>query len=136
VYVYNTSANTWTLSSATLPDATTSNMAAGVLMFPEGQRVFIVGGSGSGSVVVSRTLAFNPTDGTFTPKAGWPASPTRLPGGWAVYNNKFYVFGGFVPTPAPGTMYAEIWVYDPSTNAWTQSTANLSVARGYIATEA
>jgi hypothetical protein len=136
VYIYNTAANTWQLSSATLPDAMTSNMGAGVLTFPEGQRVFIVGGSGTGSVLTGRTLAFNPADGTFTPKAAWPAAPTRLPGGWAVANNKLYVFGGFVPTPAPGVVYAETWMYDPTANTWTQvTTANLSLARAYIATE-
>src|SRR5207253_7893424 len=45
------------------------------------------------------------------------------------------VFGGFNPLPAPGTMYADIWQYDPTTNAWTQLSAQLSMARGYIATE-
>jgi hypothetical protein len=32
-------------------------------------------------------------------------------------------------------MDADIWAYDPMTNTWTQSAANLGLARGYIATE-
>jgi N-acetylneuraminic acid mutarotase len=136
VYDYNTTTGAWQLMSATLPDAMTSNMAAGVLTFPEGQRAFVVGGSGTGSVVTGRTLAFNPASGgSFAAKATWPAAPTHLPGGWAVANNKFYIFGGFTSLPTPGSVYNDIWQYDPTTDAWTQLSAVLSMARGYIATE-
>ena len=33
-------------------------------------------------------------------------------------------------------MHNEIWVYDPTTNTWTQSPTSLAMPRGYIATEA
>jgi hypothetical protein len=133
IYRYDINGNTWTLMTETLPDDRTSNMAAGVLTFPEGDRIFIAGGSGPSSAVVSRTLAYNPSDGTLTPKADWPAAPTRIPGGWAVANNKFYIFGGY--NPAVPEVLADIWEYNPTTNAWTEITADLSLARGYIATE-
>jgi N-acetylneuraminic acid mutarotase len=133
VYRYDTAADTWALLPATLPDAFTSNMAGGVLTFPEGQRVFVAGGSGAGSVYTDRTLAFNPADNTFTPKAVWPAAPLRIPSGWAVANNKFYIFGGF-DSVTPG-VFAEIWEYNPTTNTWTQNAASLGTARAYIATE-
>ncbi|HMA35787.1 MAG TPA: S8 family serine peptidase [Chloroflexia bacterium] len=133
IYRYDLNGNSWTLLPPQLPDAMTSNMAGGVLTFPEGVRIFIAGGSGTGSVLTGRTLAFNPFDGSFTTKATWPAAPLRLPGGWAVANNKFYVFGGY--NPAGPEMRAEIWAYDPMTDSWAQSSASLSQARGYIATE-
>src|SRR5207248_10468365 len=79
VYRYDLLGNSWTLLPQQLPDALTSNMGGGLLTFPEGQRIFIVGGSGSGSVVTGRTLAFNPADGTFTAKATWPAATVHLP---------------------------------------------------------
>src|SRR4051794_21689295 len=88
VYRYDLTGGTWTHLAQQFPDLFSSNMGGGLLTFPEGQRVFIVGGSGAGSAVITRTLAFNPADGTFTPKAGWPISLPVLPGGWAVYNNK------------------------------------------------
>src|SRR5438477_2220986 len=108
-------------------------MGGGLLTFPAGQRIFIVGGSGASSVVTGRTFAFDPTSGTFTSMAAWSASPVHLPGGWAVYNNKLYVFGGYNPNVS---MTTDIWAYDPMTNTWTQSAAVLPVALGYIATEA
>jgi N-acetylneuraminic acid mutarotase len=57
-----------------------------------------------------------------------------LPGGWAVYNNKLYVFGGleFLPSIVG---HDDIWVYDPTANSWSQLTTHIGLARGYIATE-
>ncbi len=135
IYRYDLAGNSWSLLSTVLPDSQTSNMAGGLLTFPEGQRIFIAGGSGTGSTFTGRTLTFNPSDNTLAIKAAWPATPLRLPGGWTVYNNKFYIFGG-IDTTASGTGYADNWVYDPMTNVWTQLPNNLSLARGYIAVEA
>jgi N-acetylneuraminic acid mutarotase len=132
IYRYDTVANTWTLLATVLPDLNTSNMAAAVLTFPEGQRIFIAGGSGANSFVTARTLAFNPTDNTITTKATWPAAPLRIPGGWTVVNNKLYIFGGFEPADI---MHTDIWMYDPMTDTWTESSTELGTARGYIATE-
>ena len=140
IYRYNTAANSWSLLPQTLPDRTTSNMAGGLLSFPEGERIFIVGGSGSSEnpdlSFTRRAFAFNPADGAVTPKATWPVSP-RFPGGWAVAQNKLYIFGGGFARFQAGSeaVYDDIWVYDPLTDAWTQLPARLSVARGYIATE-
>ena len=134
VYRYDLITNTWTLLPQAFPDMQSSNMAGGALTFPEGQRIFVVGGNGAGSTYTGRAVAFDPATGAFTPKTAWPATPTRLPGGWAVVNNKFYILGG-IQANAAGTAFADIWSYDPTTNAWTQSSANLSLARGYIATE-
>src|SRR5207249_3496640 len=134
VYRYDTVANTWSLLTQQLPDQTTSNMSGGLLNFPEGQRILIVGGSGTGSALTSRTLAFNPADGTFTAKAAYPASPVMLPGTAAVFNNKLYVFGGLEFVPAI-VSHNDIWVYDPMANTWTHSTTTLGIPRGYIAAE-
>jgi hypothetical protein len=135
IYRYDLAAHTWSQVPTPFPDLQSSNMAGGLLTFPEGQRIFVVGGNGTGSTYTGRAVAFDPATNTFTTKASWPASPARLPGGWAVVNNKFYIFGG-ITASATGQGYADNWVYDPATDAWAQLPTNLSLARGYIATEA
>ena len=134
IYRYDTTANTWAVVPTPFPDLQSSNMAGGLLTFPEGPRIFITGGNGTGSTYTGRAVAFDPATNTFTSKAAWPAAPARLPGAWVVVNNKFYIFGG-ITANSTGQGYADNWVYDPATNAWTQLPTNLTVARGYIAAE-
>ena len=46
IYRYDLAANSYSLLAPQLPDFNTSNMAGGLLTFPEGQRIFIAGGIG------------------------------------------------------------------------------------------
>src|SRR5207253_6210226 len=64
-----------------------------------------------------------------------PQSPAVIPGGWSVYNNKLYLFGGF--DPVGNVMIPDIWVFDPMAapgSQWTHRSAVLTMARAYIAT--
>src|SRR5205823_2254567 len=59
----------------------------------------------------------------------------HVPGGYAVYNNKLYIFGGFSGLGS-GAVYNDTWVFDPNGtvgNKWRHIAGNLSLARGYIA---
>ena len=114
----------------------TANMAAAVLTGPSGSGIYLLGGNNLSSVPTMTMSIYFPTLDTLT-VAGtdpWPASPARVPGGWAVANNKLYVFGGFNQYTA--AVYSDTWVFDPLAavgSRWTQLTATLSVPRAYIA---
>jgi hypothetical protein len=74
------------------------------------------------------------TDTISTVGDPWPpgAATTTLPGGFTVFDNTFFILGGFnIPG---GNAITDIWQFDPSTNAWTQKGATLPVPLGYIPT--
>jgi N-acetylneuraminic acid mutarotase len=56
---------------------------------------------------------------------------TILPGGFAVYNNKLYILGGFNINVG---MVDTIWEFTPSPPAWVQKSAHLPMALGFIPT--
>ena len=57
---------------------------------------------------------------------------TILPGGFSVFNNKLYIFGGFNINIG---MVADIWEYTPGgAGAWVHKSAMLPTALGYIPT--
>src|SRR6266704_2569341 len=103
-FEYDPVANTWTIKSATFPDNQVSNMACGVL-----------------------------TDTIDAIAAPWPGNSDEitLPGGFAVYNNKLYILGGFRINTA---MTNQIWEFTPTANVWVLKNAVLPVPRGYIPT--
>ena len=151
IYEYTPgSPGTWALKTAQLPykatprgsgvgeggQTYTANMAAAVLTGPSGSGIYLLGGNNLSSVPTMTMSIYFPTSDTITVTGTdpWPASPARVPGGWAVSNNKLYVFGGFNQYNA--AVYGDTWVFDPLAAAgsrWTQLTANLSVPRTYIA---
>jgi hypothetical protein len=143
IYEYTPGGGSYVLKNARLDNCRytsrwTSNMAGGVLTDGSGARIYAVGGSNVDSVVTNTVRIYNPVADSITTLTTdpWPASPMRLPGGYAVYSNKLYIFGGYNPKPT-STMYSDTWVFDPMAPAgtrWSQLTsANLSVARGFIA---
>src|SRR5207248_10121939 len=73
---------------------------------------------------------------TLSAADNWPASPAHVAGGYAVFNNKMYIFGGFTSIGA-GSVFTDTWTFDPmaaSGQKWTRlTTANLNLGRGYIA---
>ncbi|MDQ2806932.1 MAG: S-layer homology domain-containing protein [Chloroflexota bacterium] len=114
----------------------TANMAAAVLTGPSGPGIYLLGGNNLSSVPTMTMSIYFPSSDTITVSGTdpWPASPARLPGGWAVSNNKLYVFGGF--NGGTAAVYGDTWVFDPLAavgSRWTQLTARLSVPRAYIA---
>ena len=114
----------------------TANSAAVTLTDSNGVRIYVVGGSSIDSVPTPAVRVYDPTADAVTVLTSdpWPATPARVPGGYAVYNNKLYIFGGFSALGA-GAVFTDTWQFDPmaaSGSKWTQL-GNLNLGRGYIA---
>ncbi len=115
-----------------------SNMAVVTLTDTNGVRIYAIGGSSVNSQPISTTRVYDPLADSITTLTSdpWPAAPVHIPGGWAVVNNKLYIFGGYSSVGTP-TVFADTWRFDPMAVAgsrWTQlASANLPQARGFIA---
>ena len=134
---YDPRTNTWTIRLATFPDNQVSDMACGVLNDSGTSYIYCVGGSAGGQTsATDRVFRYNPlTEIIEMIAAPWPGDSDglTLPGGFTVFNNKFYILGGFRINTA---MTNTIWEFTPTTNVWAQKNAVLPVARGYIPTAA
>ena len=132
-FEYDPASNSWAIKSATFPDNQVSDMACGILYDSGTRYIYCVGGSAGGqSTATARVLRYNPyTDTIETIDSPWPGNSDgiTLPGGFAVFNNKLYILGGFRINTA---MTNQIWEFTPTTNAWVQKNAVLPVARGFI----
>lgn len=134
-FEYDPSAHSWAIKSASYPDNQVSNMACGILNDNGTDYIYCVGGSAGGQTTATdRVFRYNPVSDTIESIAApWPGDGDgiTLPGGFAVFDNKFYILGGFrINTEMTNT----IWEFTPGTNTWIQKTATLPVARGYIPT--
>ena len=79
-------------------------------------------------------MRYNPVSDTIESIASpWPGDNDgiTLPGGFAFFNNKLYILGGFRINTA---VTNQIWEFDPTSNLWVQKSSLLPVARGYIPT--
>jgi uncharacterized delta-60 repeat protein len=134
-FEYDPGSNTWAIKSASFPDNQVSDMACGVLTDSGTPYIYCVGGSAGGqTTATNRVFRYNPvTDMIESVAAPWPgdADGITLPGGFAVFNNKLYILGGFRINTATTN---QIWEFTPTTNSWVQKNAVLPVARGYIPT--
>ena len=114
----------------------TANMAVATLTDTNGVRIYAVGGSSVNSTPSNSVRVYDPNSDTLTTSDAWPASPARIPGGWAVYDNKLYIFGGYTSIGGD-QVFADTWRFDPmapSGSRWTQlASANLGTARYGIA---
>jgi len=116
----------------------TVNMAVATLTDTSGVRIYAIGGNSINSEPTAVVRVYDPTADAITTLTSdpWPATPARVPGGYAVYNNKLYIFGGFTSI-GNGSVFTDTWQFDPmaaSGSRWTQITsANLNLGRGYIA---
>ena len=132
-FEYDPASNSWAIKSATFPDNQVSDMACGVLYGSGTRYIYCVGGSAGGqTTATARVFRYNPiTDTIETINSPWPGDSDgiTLPGGFAVFNNKLYILGGFRINTA---MTNQIWEFTPTTNVWLQKSAVLPVARGYI----
>ena len=116
----------------------TSNMAVATLTDTNGVAIYAIGGSNISSVVTNTVRRYNPTSDTIQYLAAdaWPANPPRIPGGYAVWNNKLYIFGGYNPRANNnnGAVYDDTWIFNPmapSGSKWTQG-PDLSTPRAYL----
>src|SRR5688500_13441670 len=113
------SPGTWVQKSALLDGSAvgsryTANMAVAELTDTTGPRIYAIGGNSIDSVITDTVRIYNPTADTLSllTTDPWPASPRRVPGGWAVVANKLYIFGGFSAL-GTGSVFTETWRFDP-----------------------
>jgi N-acetylneuraminic acid mutarotase len=133
-FEYTPLLNSWATKSATYPDNQVSDMACGALEVNGGRYIYCVGGSAAGGTTATdRVFRYDPvTDTIVTIGAPWPgAMGTILPGGFAVFDNKLYILGGFNINVG---MVDTIWEFTPSPAGWVQKSAHLPTALGYIPT--
>ena len=134
---YNPATNTWATRAEVTPDNQMNNMACGVLTDAGTPWIYCVGGSAAGqTVATARVFRFNPVTGAMQAlpaSANWPgdADGITLPGGFAVFNNKLYLFGGFQINTS---MKTGIWEFTPTANTWVTKAAVLPSGLGYIPT--
>jgi hypothetical protein len=116
-------------------------MAAGVLTDSSNNvRIYAIGGASVNSQESTSVRVYDPNSDSVSVLSGdaWPAAPVHVAGGYAVYNNKMYLFGGFSYQGGPtgqGQVFTDTWRFDPtqpSGQKWTQM-ANLNLGRAYIA---
>jgi uncharacterized repeat protein (TIGR03803 family) len=88
-------------------------------------KIYVVGGTTTGSTVIATNQVYNVATNTWTTAAPLPTAITD--GAGAVVNGIFYVIGGYNGTNVVNTVYA----YNPSTNTWT-SKATMPTARASI----
>ncbi|HVF73344.1 MAG TPA: DUF4394 domain-containing protein [Chthoniobacterales bacterium] len=137
-YEYDASTNTWTVKNATIPDNQGSNMACGVLTVSGTPYIYCVGGSAAAATTsTNRVFRYNPITDAITTAGldAWTeAAANTLPGGFTVFQNKLYIFGGFTINVG---MSNRIYEFNP-TNApgsqWALKSTVLPVAMGYIPT--
>jgi hypothetical protein len=134
-FEYDPASNAWSIKSAIYPDNQVSDMACGVLYDSGTPYIYCVGGSAGGQTTATdRVFRYDPITDTIESIASpWPGDSDgiTLPGGFAVFNNKLYILGGFrINTAVTDT----IWEFTPGTNTWIQKIATLPVPRGYIPT--
>jgi N-acetylneuraminic acid mutarotase len=144
IWEYDPAANTWARKSALLDNPPTreryvSNMAVATLTDPGGVYIYAIGGSNIDSIPSNFVRRYDPVTDTILTMANdaWPASPARIPGGYAVYDDKLYIFGGFslLANAGQGAVFADTWRFDPMADEgqkWTQLDS-LNAARAYIA---
>jgi hypothetical protein len=143
IWEYTPGTDTWISKTAALDlgpigSRWTANMAVAVLTNTSGPRIYAIGGNSIDSVPTNTVRIYDPVADSISVLTTdpWPVGLGRVPGGWSVYDNKLYIFGGFTSIGA-GAVFNETWVFDPMAAAgarWSQlATGNLSLARGYIA---
>ncbi|MDP3737988.1 MAG: kelch repeat-containing protein [Hyphomonadaceae bacterium] len=112
--VFDPAANAW---SKAAPALSARNSAAGALI------------SGLWHVVGGRSVANGPTDAheVYAPQEDRWRNAAPMPKGSgaggnaaAVLRDTLYVFGGEYFTGGQGGVHAEVWAYDPKTDAWTE----------------
>src|SRR5437773_6034570 len=135
-FEYSPGNNSWTTKSATYPDNQVNNMACGELSVNGAGYIYCVAGSAAGATTATdRVFRYDPvTDTVTTIGAPWPgAMGTILPGGFAVFDDKLYILGGFNINVG---VVDTIWEFTPSPPTWVQKSAHLPTALGYIPTAA
>jgi len=134
-FEYNPGSNTWTTKSATYPDNHVNNMACSVLNDSGTDYIYCAGGSEfAGQTTSGHVVRYDPVADVITDVgANWPPGDNgTLPGGFTVFSNKLYTFGGYdIPN---GAGIDQIWEFTPNPAGWVQKNAVLPFPLGYIPT--
>jgi N-acetylneuraminic acid mutarotase len=106
--IYDTSTNTWS-TGAPMPTPRGGVAAAAVNGI-----VYVIGGFLKGNASTNIVQAYNPVSNTWTTMAPEPVSAFQQDA--TVFNGDIYVVGG-----VNVTRLSDVFVYDPSTNAWSMA---------------
>ena len=118
-YAYDPVANSWS-TLAVLPIAVQSPILRSV-----GGKLYLIGGLRHADMYYSpKCYEYDPALDTWTEKADMPTGREDM--GSAVVDGKIYVFGGLSAGPTPLTI---LEVYDPATDTWDETKADLPVAK-------
>src|ERR1043166_2726625 len=138
-FEYDPGTNAWTtVLAATYPDNQVNNMACGGLTVSGTPQIYCAGGLAAGAATsTARVFSYNPATNAVTPLAAgdnWPgnAGGNNLPGGFAVFQNKLYILGGFT---IGGAGLNSIYQFDPTLGVgskWALKSAVLPVAMAYV----
>lgn len=136
-YEYNPKTNTWKFKTSPLPDNQVCNMACGVLSVGRTPYIYCVGGTTGGGAMTAtkRVFRYNPVTDIIEIVGIEPwneSAPNTLPGGFAVVQNKLYILGGFTIGNEVTNRIFEFTPENALGSQWTQKSATLPVALGYI----
>ncbi len=122
VYRYDPVANTWT-QMANIP---TGLSDAGIAYAANTNKIYVFGGF-NGSTVFNTTQIYDIATNTWSMGAAMPDGRVFPSAAYYSGNSKIYVIGGFYPD---GNEANQTWEYDPVSNTWDTSRANIPVAMG------
>jgi N-acetylneuraminic acid mutarotase len=136
-YEYNPKTNSWTFKTAPFPDNQVCNMGCGVLNVGRTPYIYCVGGTTGGGALTAtpRVFRYDPVADqieTLGIEAWNEKAPNTVPGGVAVSQNKLYILGGFT---IGNEVTNRIFEFSPENSVgsqWTQKSATLPVALGYV----
>lgn len=123
VYEYNPLTNEW-VTKTPMPIAEVG-VQSGVLR-AIGNKLYFIGGLLTGLTLTGKTWLYDPIEDSWTEKTAMPTP--REDFGSFVLDGKIYVFGG-LKDPSHTTPTNIMEVYDPATDTWDQTKADLPVAK-------
>ena len=120
---YNPTSNTW-VTKAAIPLATTDMAIASY-----NNLIYIFGGKNANNGVLNTVRIYNPATNVWSTGTNMPTA--RFGCGAAVIDGKIYVVGGFTSTASTVAAASNaVQIYNPATNTWDTSKAQLPRALG------
>ena len=124
VYEYDPTTDIWT-TKADLPFAANDHQSP--ILRCVNNKLYYIGGLITSGADVGNVYEYDPATDTYVEKTPMPT--LREDFGSFVLNNKIYCFGGLTGAPGTGTPTNVMEVYDPATDTWDQTKADLPVAK-------
>ncbi len=118
---YNLTADSWTTLAA-LPSG-----AQGVTAVYASGKIYVFGGLRGGGAGLSNTRIYDIAAGTWT--AGAPMPDVRFEMSGGLWNGKIILVGGYA-SQSVGSVRAQTWEYNPATDTWDTSRADMPEAVG------